>query len=96
MKVKASVRSLARKDGSYVVRRRGHLYVINKKNPPLEGEARLMALPKYKASRANTHSRRANWKAKVPQLATVRTPEGEVVQVPQNLAAAVRKGYMKP
>ncbi len=51
-----------------------------------------MALPKYKASRANTHSRRANWKAKVPQLATVRTPEGEVVQVPQNLAAAVRKG----
>ena len=33
MKVKASVRSLARKDGSYVVRRRGHLYVINKKNP---------------------------------------------------------------
>ena len=64
--------------------------------PPLEGEARLMALPKYKASRANTHSRRANWKAKVPQLATARTPEGEVVQVPQNLAAAVRKGYMKP
>ena len=51
-----------------------------------------MALPKYKASRANTHSRRANWKAKVPQLATARTPEGEVVQVPQNLAAAVRKG----
>ena len=30
MKVKASIRSL---DGSYVVRRRGHLYVINKKNP---------------------------------------------------------------
>lgn len=23
-----------------------------------------MALPKYKTSRANTHSRRANWKAK--------------------------------
>ena len=33
MKVKSSIRSLARKDGSYVVRRRGHLYVINKKNP---------------------------------------------------------------
>ena len=33
MKVKASIRSLARKDGSHVVRRRGHLYVINKKNP---------------------------------------------------------------
>lgn len=55
-----------------------------------------MALPKYKTSRANTHSRRSNWKAKVPQLATVRTPEGGVVQVPQNLAAAVRKGHMKP
>ena len=26
-------KNLARKDGSYVVRRRGHLYVINKKNP---------------------------------------------------------------
>ena len=25
-----------------------------------------MALPKYKTSRANTHSRRANWKAKRP------------------------------
>ena len=33
MKVKASVRSLARKDGSVIVRRRGHLYVINKKHP---------------------------------------------------------------
>ena len=33
MKVESSIRSLARKDGSYVVRRRGHLYVINKKNP---------------------------------------------------------------
>ena len=26
-----------------------------------------MALPKYKTSRANTHSRRANWKAKAAQ-----------------------------
>lgn len=33
MKVKASIRSMLRKDGSMVVRRRGHLYVINKKNP---------------------------------------------------------------
>ena len=29
MKVKSSIRSLARKDGSYVVRRRVHLYVFN-------------------------------------------------------------------
>ncbi|MDU6839356.1 50S ribosomal protein L36 [Bifidobacterium dentium] len=32
MKVRASIRSLARKKGSMIVRRRGHLYVINKKN----------------------------------------------------------------
>mgnify|MGYP001403934334 FL=1 len=29
-----------------------------------------MALPKYKTSRANTHSRRANWKAFVAQTIT--------------------------
>ncbi|MFT8356191.1 MAG: type B 50S ribosomal protein L36 [Bifidobacterium sp.] len=33
MKVKSSIRSLARRPGSTVVRRRGHVYVINKKNP---------------------------------------------------------------
>ena len=31
-----------------------------------------MALPKYKTSRANTHSRRANWKATA--AATVNCP----------------------
>ena len=29
-----------------------------------------MALPKYKTSRANTHSRRANWKAAAAQTVT--------------------------
>ena len=29
-----------------------------------------MALPKYKTSRANTHSRRANWKATAAQTVT--------------------------
>ncbi|WP_062466675.1 type B 50S ribosomal protein L36 [Demequina maris] len=33
MKVRASIRSLARKEGSIVVRRRGRTYVINKRNP---------------------------------------------------------------
>jgi len=33
VKVRASIRSLARKEGSVVVRRRGRIYVINKKNP---------------------------------------------------------------
>lgn len=33
MKVRASVRSLARLPGAKVVRRRGRVYVINKENP---------------------------------------------------------------
>lgn len=33
MKVRASLRSLARKQGSIVVRRRGRTFVINKRNP---------------------------------------------------------------
>ncbi len=36
MKVRASIRSLAKQPGSKVVRRRGHTYVINKKNPRLK------------------------------------------------------------
>ena len=55
-----------------------------------------MANPKYRTSRSHTRSRRANWKATTPQLVTVTTPEGKTTQVPQNLAAAVRKGYIKP
>lgn len=39
MKVRASIRSLARKDGAQVVRRRGRTYVINKKNPRFKGRA---------------------------------------------------------
>lgn len=33
MKVRASLKSLAKKDGSIVVRRRGKTFVINKRNP---------------------------------------------------------------
>ncbi|MCI1832317.1 MAG: 50S ribosomal protein L32 [Bifidobacterium sp.] len=55
-----------------------------------------MALPKYKRSRANTHARRSQWKAQAVQTIEVRTPEGDTVQVPQNLAAAARRGYMRP
>ncbi|WP_194949239.1 50S ribosomal protein L36 [Actinomyces trachealis] len=36
MKVRASIRSLAKQPSSKVVRRRGHTYVINKKNPHLK------------------------------------------------------------
>ncbi|MGO1835081.1 hypothetical protein CZ771_03590 [Actinomycetales bacterium JB111] len=37
MKVRASLKSLAAKDGAKVVRRRGRVYVINKKNPRFKG-----------------------------------------------------------
>lgn len=37
MKVRASLRSLKAKDGSIVVRRRGKVFVINKKNPRWKG-----------------------------------------------------------
>lgn len=33
MKVRASLKSLAKQPGSKLVRRRGHLHVINKRNP---------------------------------------------------------------
>lgn len=36
MKVRASIRSLKAQAGSQVVRRRGKLFVINKKNPRLK------------------------------------------------------------
>ena len=37
MKVRASLKSLKNKSGSQVVRRRGRVYVINKKNPRFKG-----------------------------------------------------------
>lgn len=37
MKVRNSLRSLARKDGAQIVRRRGRTYVINTKNPRFKG-----------------------------------------------------------
>ena len=37
MKVRSSLRSLKMKDGSIVVRRRGKVFVINKKNPRWKG-----------------------------------------------------------
>ncbi|MGO1560372.1 MAG: type B 50S ribosomal protein L36 [Actinomycetaceae bacterium] len=37
MKVRASLKSLAAKEGAKVVRRRGRVHVINKKNPRFKG-----------------------------------------------------------
>ncbi|WP_374928638.1 ribosomal protein bL36 [Kytococcus sedentarius] len=39
MKVRASLRSLARQPGAQVVRRRGRTYVINRQNPRMKGRA---------------------------------------------------------
>ncbi len=36
MKVRNSVKTLKAKDGSYVVRRRGRLFVMNRKHPHLK------------------------------------------------------------
>ena len=48
MKVRASIRSLAKQPGSKVVRRRGHTYVINKKNPRLKArQGRAAPWPPY-------------------------------------------------
>ncbi|MAT60720.1 MAG: 50S ribosomal protein L36 [Micrococcales bacterium] len=37
MKVRASLKSLKKKPGAQVVRRRGRVYVTNKKNPRFKG-----------------------------------------------------------
>jgi large subunit ribosomal protein L36 len=37
MKVRASLKALKNQPGSKVVRRRGHVYVINKLNPRFKG-----------------------------------------------------------
>ena len=37
MKVRASLKSLKKKPGAQVVRRKGRIYVINKQNPRFKG-----------------------------------------------------------
>ncbi|MCM6775159.1 50S ribosomal protein L32 [Nocardia sp. CDC159] len=54
-----------------------------------------MAVPKRRMSRANTRSRRANWKATPPDLVPVRV-DGVVRKVPRRLVAAVRRGLIDP
>ncbi|WP_430331354.1 50S ribosomal protein L32 [Rhodococcus sp. ACT016] len=54
-----------------------------------------MAVPKRRLSRANTRSRRAQWKATAPDLVTV-TVGGERFRVPRRLVRAVRLGVVDP
>ncbi|MEU6558993.1 50S ribosomal protein L32 [Nocardia nova] len=54
-----------------------------------------MAVPKRRMSRANTHSRRANWKATAPDLVPV-TVAGVMYRVPRRLVKAVERGLIDP
>lgn len=54
-----------------------------------------MAVPKRRLSRANTHSRRSNWKATAPDLVPV-SVGGVVHKVPRRLVAAIRRGLVDP
>jgi large subunit ribosomal protein L32 len=53
-----------------------------------------MAVPKRRTSRSNTRHRRAQWKAEVPHLVPVTTPDGRELTVPRRLVAAYRRGLL--
>jgi large subunit ribosomal protein L32 len=50
-----------------------------------------MPVQKFKKSRANTHSRRANWKGKTDGLVVATAKDGRKVEVPTRLARAVKE-----
>ncbi|MGW4121182.1 50S ribosomal protein L32 [Nocardia sp. NPDC004711] len=52
-----------------------------------------MAVPKGRMSRANTRSRRSQWKATPPDLIPVEVG-GVVYRVPRRLARAVERGLI--
>ncbi len=52
-----------------------------------------MAVPKFKMSRANTRSRRAQWKADNVALQEV-TIDGQTVRVPRRLVKAAKLGLV--
>ncbi|GAB2656991.1 50S ribosomal protein L32 [Prescottella soli] len=54
-----------------------------------------MAVPKRRMSRANTRSRRSQWKAAVPDLVTV-SVDGQTFRVPRRLVRAVQLGVVDP
>jgi large subunit ribosomal protein L32 len=56
-------------------------------------ESSIMAVPKRRMSRANTRSRRAQWKAKRPELVGV-TVAGQQHKVPRRLLKAARLGLI--
>lgn len=54
-----------------------------------------MAVPKRRTSRANTRSRRAQWKARRPDLVPI-TIDGESHLVPRRLVRANATGLLRP
>ncbi|MEU7314283.1 50S ribosomal protein L32 [Streptomyces sp. NPDC007083] len=54
-----------------------------------------MAVPKRKMSRSNTRHRRAQWKARTPQLVPV-TVDGSVHRIPPRLVKAYQRGLLRP
>ena len=56
-------------------------------------ESSIMAVPKRRMSRANTRSRRAQWKAKRTELVGV-TVAGQQHKVPRRLLKAARLGLI--
>ncbi|MCL2534410.1 MAG: 50S ribosomal protein L32 [Nocardiaceae bacterium] len=54
-----------------------------------------MAVPKRRMSRANTRSRRAQWKTTAPDLVTVAIG-GQSYRVPRRLVRGIRLGVIDP
>ncbi|MFC4942665.1 50S ribosomal protein L32 [Pseudonocardia sp. GCM10023141] len=54
-----------------------------------------MAVPKRRTSRSNTRSRRAQWKAPVPDLVPI-TIDGRRHHVPRRLVRAYQRGLLDP
>ncbi|WCZ38342.1 50S ribosomal protein L32 [Corynebacterium jeddahense] len=52
-----------------------------------------MATPKFRMSRANTHSRRSQWKADNADLQTVKV-DGREVRIPRRLVKAAQAGLI--
>ncbi|RNE48607.1 50S ribosomal protein L32 [Corynebacterium alimapuense] len=52
-----------------------------------------MAVPKFKKSRSNTHSRRSQWKADNVALQDVKV-DGQTVRIPRRLVKAAQLGLV--
>lgn len=53
-----------------------------------------MAVPKFRKSRANTRTRRSQWKAKNPPLQEY-TIDGRTVLIPRRIARAAKEGLVE-